>query len=1002
MSISGGVFDFFSDFIDGLGAVFSTSHENYVKAETIDDANTFVSRNGDLYTVIEFKGYKSVVSGEDFDRLMERLYTTIMPSIRTPGHFVRFIFERNQEKFDDFAARSSLSAKNAARSMNLDIQDVIDSHIAAVSNYCSFESMYIVIGTRLKDKLTKSELKNVGKEMNAFSASVPYGKDAQRIMSVVQSVRHAHYAFWQSMLDDLSGIGCMVEVVNTHDVLTMVRRTLAHDKTSNHWRPRLPTDTIMPRENTASNPNDVSNLLFPRIAAQILPEGAGVMEDARIQRIGSRFFAPVMVTMLPEEEAIKSFQFLFNSLSGTAIPYIVVIDFDSGATNALSAKKNITQAVHSLTMKMSLINRQIVSGIEEIESRIESEVFVKVKISGMTWADSREIAKERQSMLSRALQSWGGCDTSDVVGDPLGGVFACMPGVTDYNPAPTTFAPLRKILPMLPVTRMASPWKEGSLLLRTPDGKALPFQPGSSLQASWVNLVFAPMGFGKSVFLNAFNLATAMMPGATKLPIIRILDVGISSSGLVSLIKYALPESRRHLVQYYRLKNEASSAINVFDTPLGLQKPLPEHREFLINFLAMLCTPIDRDSPYDGIYGITRALVDLAYDRFSEKNNAKKYEERIDPKLHAILAGMYWSDGTPFLDGKTTWWEVVNKFFTEGFHHEAMIAQRYAVPVLADLIPLVYEKSIVETYKDKTDTDLPQYVWTNLNEAMETYPNLNGVTQFDIGEARIVSLDLQDVTRGDGPAAKRKTSIMYMIGRYTLTKDIFILSSDVKYFPEIYQDWHALRIREFETEIKSFCMDEFHRSSHSPGFRNQVETDIREGRKWRVMVTLVSQRPQDFTQAMVDLASTVVILGAGSNEMVKELGRIFGLNETELYIIQDRIRKPDARGSSMLAMHKTSLGSVSQYAMLTLAPEEMWAFTTTAEDRGLRDRLYEKHNPAKVRSMLSKEYPKGSCVPALERMRQLAGEQVDSDEGSKNLLDKLFNDMDQKLSMMTD
>ena len=58
-----------------------------------------------------------------------------------------------------------------------------------------------------------------------------------------------------------------------------------------------------------------------------------------------------------------------------------------------------------------------------------------------------------------------------------------------------------------------------------------------------------------------------------RLPRIAIIDIGPSSSGLISLLKEALPASKRHLVAYHRLRMTPEYSINPFDTQLGCRYP---------------------------------------------------------------------------------------------------------------------------------------------------------------------------------------------------------------------------------------------------------------------------------------------------------------------------------------------------------------------------------------------------------------------------------------------
>ena len=92
------------------------------------------------------------------------------------------------------------------------------------------------------------------------------------------------------------------------------------------------------------------------------------------------------------------------------------------------------------------------------------------------------------------------------------------------------------------------------MLFRTPDGKVWPYQTGSNVTTTWFDLIFAQPGGGKSVLMNSLNLATCLSPGMGKLPYVAVIDIGPSSSGLISLIKEALPEAQQHEAAYYRLQ----------------------------------------------------------------------------------------------------------------------------------------------------------------------------------------------------------------------------------------------------------------------------------------------------------------------------------------------------------------------------------------------------------------------------------------------------------------
>ena len=196
-------------------------------------------------------------------------------------------------------------------------------------------------------------------------------------------------------------------------------------------------------------------------------------------------------------------------------------------------------------------------------------------------------------------------------------------------------------------------------------------------------------------------------------------------------------------------------AINPFDTPLGNRKPLPSHKAFLVNLLSLLATPLDVTDPADGVPGLIGRAVDLAYEELSDNHHPRLYQPNVLPKLHALIT----EEGIR-RDASTSWWEVVDGLFERGYVHEALQAQRYAVPLLADVGSQIRQnKGIQNTY----DENLILNVWRSLLDAIDAYVILKEPTQFDLGDAQIVSLDLDEVAPRGGSTADRQSAVMYML-----------------------------------------------------------------------------------------------------------------------------------------------------------------------------------------------------------------------------------------------
>ena len=477
------------------------------------------------------------------------------------------------------------------------------------------------------------------------------------------------------------------------------------------------------------------------------------------------------------------------------------------------------------------------------------------------------------------------------------------------------------------------------------------------------------------------------------MPRIAIVDIGPSSSGLISLLKEALPPSDRHLVAYHRLRMTPEYSVNPFDTQLGCRIPTPQERAFLVNFLTLLATPIGADKPYDGMPDLTGMVVEQLYVNLADTGKPYTYSPGIELIVDGILEEIGFVQ-----DARTTWWEVTDALFSAGFLHEATLSQRYAMPLLADAASVCRSPAIEDLYgqiKAPTGETLITAFGRMISAAVREYPILSRVTAFDIGDARIVSLDLDEVAKTGGDAADRQTAVMYMLARYILAKHYYLNEDNVADFPEQYQDHHRVRIAEIKEDPKRLVYDEFHRTSKAQAVRDQVIVDMREGRKWKVQIALLSQSVEDFDEVMIEFATGVYIMDAGPAQAIAKTAEIFGLSETAKVALRTRVHGPREGGSTFLAQFATKSGINTQLLTLTLGPIELWAFSTTAEDATIRNQLYKRIGPAEARRVLATLFPGGTATKAIEQrltsIREEAG--LIEEEAKIGILDQMVEDI---------
>ncbi len=252
-----------------------------------------------------------------------------------------------------------------------------------------------------------------------------------------------------------------------------------------------------------------------------------------------------------------------------------------------------------------------------------------------------------------------------------------------------------------------------------------------------------------------------------------------------------------------------------------------------------------------------------------------------------------------------------------------------------------------------------------ISAAVREYPILSRVTAFDLGEARVVSLDLDEVAKGGGDAADRQTAVMYMLARYILARHYYLTEENLRDMPDVYKEYHRIRIKEIREAPKRLVYDEFHRTAKSRAVREQVVIDMREGRKWNVQVALISQSLDDFDSVMTEFGTSIFIMDAGPLSAIERTAKIFGLSETAKIALRTRVHGPREGGSTFLAQFATKYGLNTQLLTCYTGPIELWAFSTTAEDAQIRNQLYKRLGPSETRRVLANVFPAGSAKNTL-------------------------------------
>ncbi|OGT44058.1 MAG: type IV secretion protein IcmB [Gammaproteobacteria bacterium RIFCSPHIGHO2_12_FULL_40_19] len=990
MGMFSGVSEFFGSFISWMSTSLMQTSASYCDLQTADSPTSLVNNDGSLLSMIRVDGVKSLIGREEFDQIQLGFQQTLQTTMSQKGHSIQVYFSYNRDEVKAEITDIFASAQSTAERLSLRLDDLFAERIRHISRYCAHEETYIVLCTGLKS-LTNEQLKRANREkmQQIKEQAIPAFRYTQNILAAVPDLRESHDSFVRSVVNDFQQYGLIVSLLEVHEAVHAIRRSADSDFTAVNWSPVLPGDKITIK-GLKNIKGEISDVLWPALAKQVLPRD-GENLDLRTVRIGDLDYSTVFIDLFPKE--IQTFVRLFSRTLQTQIPWRMSFSIESDGLGYAQ----IRSALASVLSITSAQNRLISDSLKLLQyiNLNTDDAVVRLRVAASTWAPhgDERLLRARASMLTKAIQGWGSCDTSEISGDAFQGAVSTMLGVSQQNIASPSIAPLSDVLYMLPLFRPASPWKNGAVLFRSPDGKPWPYHPGSSQQTTWIDLFYARPGSGKSVLSNAINLAVCLSPGILRLPRVSIIDIGPSSSGLITLLKDALPLNQKHLVAHHRLRMRADYAINPFDTQLGCRFPAPLERGFLVNFITLLVTPVGSEKAYDGVSDMAGLVIDELYKSFADDGKPNVYTTGMSDVVDGILEEIGF-----VRDAQTTWWEITDALFMAGFPHEATLAQRFAIPVLADVAAICRIPAVKDLYgkiTTPTNEDLIHAFARMISSAVREYPIIAQTTQFDLGEAKIVALDLDEVARSGGDAANRQTAVMYMLARYILARHYFLIEDNVANMPEAYRSYHQLRIAEIREDPKRIVLDEFHRTSKAQAVRDQVLQDMREGRKWKVQIALLSQSLDDFDEVMVEFATSVFIMESGPEQAVQKTAKVFGLSNTARQALKARVHGPGEGGATFLAQFATKGGMNTQLLTSTLGPIELWALNTSAEDVNIRNVLYQKIGPRAARQILAQQFPDGSATKALEDMYANFKEEVGflDDSGKESVIKQMIDDL---------
>jgi intracellular multiplication protein IcmB len=941
----------------------------YCDIETTHD-DALVMKDGSYCSWLRVDGMQRMAERKDFEAITEAMRLDLSGALETKGHAIVGWYISDPDAALVEIERVNLNSCRAiAREVGLDLQDILDERARLWPKLMRWEATYFQVWTRTS-VLTKEERKQLKAEYATNASQTgPVGR-SQRLYLRSEVMVARHVAIVSRVQSALRAHDVLVSLIPPHEALQVSREAIYREMAGSEWRPSLPGDRVMARCPEDGEAAAREHLLWPPVRDQIFYADAVTRGGQRVD-FGDNAFSPVDMNIGPEDP--RPFVELAATLGLDRIPWRASIVIEGCGQSAMQIK-DIGAAFLSMFPGNSDLRRAFAFLKQAREQ--DNHIAVRLRASFATWAPVEEGARLRRrvSTLSQRVEGWGNTKSTMVIGDPLEGVMSSAPGLALTSTANPSLAPLSEALMLLPWNRTASPWEQGSVLFRRPDGGIWCYDPaGGRKRPLVVDIFVAPPGSGKSVLANTINiglcLSSAVMgSNGARLPLIGKADIGRSAEGFVRLVQEALGPRRRHEAIFTSMQIAPGFEFNPFDLQVGCERPLPLEKAFLQNFLALATLPHDSNTPFEGMTQLISIVIDEAYRLCTEGGGgAKRYRAGVESEVDEAIARLRIE-----LDQEQPYWrDVVNALCDAGEYRLAERAQRYAVPILEDLIGAVRTDQVRDMFDRlrlvETSEKAPQIFERYISDTIRRYPTLNAPTQLDFGPARIIVLDLQYVAPTGSAAANRQTEMMYLLARHILARNFFLHPEYLAYVPDRVKAFHSKRFLEIYETVKRVDYDEWHRTQGSALVRAQAELDVREGRKHNVQLGFASQRLSDMGDGIIAQSTGRFVLGADDQRERDEIIKRFGLNDASAKIVRNRLTGPRRDGAPFLAIMRAEQAHYEQFLINSLGPVELWALSTTPSDTSLRNRLYDRVGFSEGLRRLSKVFPNGSAMEEIER-----------------------------------
>lgn len=943
--------------------------QNYIDIDHNCHDNILVTESGSLVTVIKIQGLLVYPSIPDWKSSADYLLNGLKSIFKSEGHTLQWVYEKDKNKSRKALQLATARALNTMRAHQLDCTDIYQENLKVNEQFVCYEESHIAIWT--DNRLIEQSLYAARKKENAQHAT-PLGlflSETPNVFGVIKELIDKHLSVIEDFMHTMKNAKIGVELLDGQQACNKIGRSI-DSSLPEDWTPRLiGMKRYLKTSNYGEKNLDGSDLFWTKLNEQLGNKSVNYPKTGVVE-IGGMNYKSGFIKDFPI--SIKPFRSLVESLDKD-VPYRFSFKIASGKGFDWS----IRSVMNGFVAFAHSDNAKVRDEMALLEDNHIHDPNLRLSASFTTWSNNIETLEYNFSRLDQAIQSWGICNTILDTADELETFIDTVIAANPITPSVQTYCPLSDIIKMLPFDRTASLWETGFVIFRTTQDTIFPWTPVSPITKPAIELYIARSRMGKSVLSNAVAAALYFDGGSSGMPYIATIDVGPSSIGIYNLIKDRLPDDKKHMVVTYKMNLDGDDYLNPFEKSPCINGLFDYQRSFVSGLLTLLAQD-STGSMHKNMMGFIDLLISEVYE-YKIGSGSNKYALGLIPEVDEWIEK---SDYKLFND--TSWFEIEKELGKANQWHLAGKCAVYSSPVLEDFISVANSSpSLDRLYNTEGSESVIQEFVLRMTEASRKYRILTKFSTINFKQARLRSIDLQNVISKDTLLGPKQNGVMYTLALYLSSGDFMLNSDCLKQVPNEFMSYYESEILKLRAVSRRLFMDEFHQASGLPQTVTNVERYAREGGKWGINTALASQKHEDFPAVLIDQATSYFFLGGVSKEVAEVYKKKFSLSDTDATALCDNtVHGPKRGGSSLLYVYKTADGQFSQVLRFAVGTQLLWANSTNSDDLVIKDELTKVLGSKAMLKCLSTYYPGSTIEKEVEKRKKINEGSDSPNEGS--------------------